>query len=401
MGNKTDKFANVVAAILYVILCVRFSASYFSYALGIFLLFLLYDGWTRCKSLSLHAPQRSMREWLLGLIILYGLCLVSSLLLGDKESIREAWNLASGTLPFFMLYFLQSRHSVDTGTKWGFILGSSALCLGAFFLHGSYTGPRMVSFFVHPNHFGTVLAMLLPFTALYFLRTRQLLVRLLLAVLGALMLYCLWRSESRGAMAALTTGIGLSFFVMAVVQRKMIDRKKLAVLAVSACLILAAGAGLLYEIQSSQSERNARGGERIEMLEASYKMWQDHKLLGVGLANWPKNYYSERYHPKTGIEPDLRMPHNMPVYFFSTAGLLGGAGYLAFLALSLATLYRAAGQTKDKWLAAATFTALLVFHLHGLVDSTIINKPVTRLFYALMGYSLAAMLARDEERSSK
>lgn len=28
------------------------------------------------------------------------------------------------------------------------------------------------------------------------------------------------------------------------------------------------------------------GGERIMMLEASYRMWQDHKMVGIGPGNW-------------------------------------------------------------------------------------------------------------------
>lgn len=390
------KIANLVSALLCLILCIRFSASYFSYALAVFFFFLLWDLWThrQDKLLGLHASGGKL--FASGIALCYGACLLSSVLLGDVNSVKETGDIAALSLPFFMLYFLRSNHDVDLGVRSGFFLGTLVFCISAFFIHTDYAGDRMISFFAHPNHLGTAIAILLPFTVWHFQRTKYLVIRLLLASLCAVMLYCLWHTGSRGAMVALAAGIGLSFFVMAIVQRKAIGKKKLAALTLTACLVFAAGAGLFYEIQSTRTARSARGGERIEMLDASYAMWQDHKLLGVGLANWAENYYSERYHPQTGIEQNLTMPHNMPIYFFSTAGLLGGAGYLAFLVLSFAALYRAAGRTKDKWLAAAAFAAFFAFHIHGLVDSTIINKIPARIFFALMGYALAAMLSKTD-----
>lgn len=394
--TPANKTSTLVSALLCLILCVRFSASYFSYALSIFLLFLLWDLWIYRKNKALRLPALNGQLFITGIALCYGSCLLSSALLGDVKSLKETVDITSLSLPFFMLYFLRSNHPVDFGIRWGFFLGALIFCIGAFFVHPDYAGPRMISFFAHPNHLGTAIAILFPFAAWHFCRTKHLLVRLIIAVLDTVMLYCLWRTESRGAMVALAAGIGLSFFVMAIVQRKAISMKRLAVLALSACLVLATGTGLLYEIQSARSARSARGGERIEMLKASYEMWQDHKLLGVGLANWQENYYSERYHPKNGIEEGLSMPHNMPAYFFSTAGLLGGTGYLAFLLLSFAALYRAAARTRDKWLAVAALAAFFAFHIHGLVDSTIINKIPARIFFALMGYALATMLSEDD-----
>lgn len=389
--------ANIITAIVCMILCVRFSGTYFSYALDIFVLFILYDYWTHRKNTWPAISWKGAQTWLLGVLLFYSLCFISSALLGDGKSIQSVGHITAFSLPFFMLYFLRSRYESDKGVYWGLLLGMLMICLGAFFVPSKYLGLRMTSFFNHPNDFGGVLELLLPFAMWYLIKSKQAIIRISLMMLLILMFYCLWRTESRGAMVALAAGIGLSFFVMAIVQRKAIGIKKLAALTVSACVVLAAGAGLLYGIQSTRSERSARGGERIEMLEASYEMWQDHKLLGVGFANWQENYYSERYHPKSGIEENLTMPHNMPIYFFSTMGSIGGAGYLAFFIFSFTALYRAAGRTRDKWLAAAALAAFFAFHIHGLVDSTITNKVIARLFYGLMGYSLAAMLSETDQ----
>ena len=94
-------------------------------------------------------------------------------------------------------------------------------------------------------------------------------------------------------------------------------------------------------------------------------MWKDHKLLGVGLANWRKEYtthyvdkeevrkaahqyyiylkqkkcgkYSAKEDAawqKAALRAELgfRLPHNVTVWFFSTTGILGGVGYLFFFA---------------------------------------------------------------------
>lgn len=393
-----NKASHIISSVLCLIFCVPFTAAYFSYAMGIFFLFLLWQLRKDRRELLLRPTAIEVRRFVTGLAVFYGLCLLSGLLRGDVGSIKRAWDIAMLSLPFFMLNFLQTRYAVSRAIQWGLLLGAFTSCLIAFFVCDERFGLRMASIFGHPNTFAVLPELLLPFTVWHFLRSKHTIEKLLITMIAAIMLYCLWHTESRGAMVALAAGIGLSFFVMAIVQRKAIGLKKLAVLAVSACLVLSAGAGLLYEIQSTRSERSARGGERIEMLEASYEMWRDHKLLGVGLANWQENYYSERYHPENGIEEGLRMPHNMPAYFFSTAGLLGGTGYLAFLILSFAALYRTAGRAKDKWLAAAALAAFFAFHIHGLVDSTIINKIPARLFFALMGYSLAVMLPTAGEK---
>lgn len=41
------------------------------------------------------------------------------------------------------------------------------------------------------------------------------------------------------------------------------------------------------------------------MLEASWEMWNDHKLTGVGPGKWGEYYYSPKYHPKDGHEKDI------------------------------------------------------------------------------------------------
>lgn len=83
------------------------------------------------------------------------------------------------------------------------------------------------------------------------------------------------------------------------------------------------------------------------------------------------------------------MPHNMFVYFLTTAGIWGGVGYLLFLGLSVWGLYKSAGAIDNPWLSAAILAAFWALTIQGLVDTTIINKIPSRIYFALMGYYIA------------
>ena len=46
------------------------------------------------------------------------------------------------------------------------------------------------------------------------------------------------------------------------------------------------------------------GGERFMMIESSLRMWEDHKIAGIGLNRWKDNYYGE-YRPEKAVEENL------------------------------------------------------------------------------------------------
>ena len=128
------------------------------------------------------------------------------------------------------------------------------------------------------------------------------------------------------------------------------------------------------------------GGERLLMWEASIKMWEDHKLAGVGIVNWEKAYYSETYHPEEGTETGLNMPHDIPLEILSTAGLIGAAGYAVFLLLSFGSLYKSMKYATDPLFTAAAIAASFAIFLQGLVDTAILNAIPGRIYFGLMGY---------------
>lgn len=400
---------NGCAAAIFMILCIRFSSAHASYAMGLFMVLFLCDLWRSYRKGCPLFGQLTAA----GKKVAYGICgfyimlLAGSLCLMDKSSFAVGAELAALAVPFFMFLFLRSKYDVDCGMKLGILASSTAIVISSVYLHGfaflsdpsmAFLHDRYTGFFAHPNHLGTALAMLWPFCGCYFLGEKNIGKRMGLGILLLAMLFCLYATGSRGAIVAFAGGLilagcglfGLRRHVMSVRGKRMLLGGLLLI-----CLIVGSAFGWL---QINRNEWGKGGGERMLMMKSSFEMWRDHPLLGIGLANWQTYYYSEEYHPAEGRENALNMPHNMPTYFFSTAGTLGGMAYLLFLALSFWGIYRTAAQTKNDGLAVAAMAAFWAFTLQGLVDTTIINKIPARIYFALMGYYLASGINWQREK---
>ncbi len=79
---------------------------------------------------------------------------------------------------------------------------------------------------------------------------------------------------------------------------------------------------------------------RWQYWTASYAMFKDHPLTGVGLANYG-HYYQKYKLPKA--EEEVTSPHNYIVQGFTQLGLLGGLG---FMLLPLAIFYQLASSSR-------------------------------------------------------
>lgn len=54
-------------------------------------------------------------------------------------------------------------------------------------------------------------------------------------------------------------------------------------------------------IHEERAGREKVRGERFMMIESSLRMWEDHKIAGIGLNWWKDNYYGE-YRPEKAVE---------------------------------------------------------------------------------------------------
>ena len=88
-------------------------------------------------------------------------------------------------------------------------------------------------------------------------------------------------------------------------------------------------------------------------------------------------------------EAGLPIPHNVPAWFFSTTGVIGGIGYLFFVCYYFRLLYRRLHDEQDNWVLYAGFWMFTAIHFHGLFDAGITNKGAARLLYLLLGLALS------------
>lgn len=383
---------NLIAGGIFFILCIKFSAAQFSYAALLFGLFALYDFWQSHKEQRAFWPEgfHDIRWQVGGMAAFYFLIWLPGLISGDLASMKLALSYASYALPFFMCWFIRKKYAVDMGMQWGILLGAGIVFALGIHEWNLFPDKRIEVFFSHPNKFGTFIIVLLPMLCFFLLQAKNYFLKLAHLLIIAAGVFCLIMTESRGAIVGLFAGAAAAALIGLYQRRRRISWKKIVagMTVAAACLIV--GGGLTANIISERSGLQKIGGERLMMLEASYQMWQDHKLLGVGLAHWQENYYSETYHPKQAREKGTEMPHNMIANFFSTTGILGGMGYCIFLLASFIGLYRVMGSTSNLFFAICAMTVFLAFTIQSLVDQTIIYNTLARIYFAIMGYVFAA-----------
>ena len=128
------------------------------------------------------------------------------------------------------------------------------------------------------------------------------------------------------------------------------------------------------------------------MITASYNMWKDHKAFGVGLSNWQDNYYGQ-YRPEGQREKGLSMPHNMIAYYLSTTGVIGLLGYFSYYILTFIGLLRLLKMTPSRALLLAGLIIFLAFGIHGMVNGTLNDKKISRVYFALLGFAVSSYTA--------
>ena len=161
---------------------------------------------------------------------------------------------------------------------------------------------------------------------LWYYRKKRFQVVLYSALLGLEMI-SLALTETRAAFVALAAS-GIVVAGVVLFRYKQYISKRVKVFLVLASLFLTVfSAGYSVYIGRESSYR-IMGEERPLIWLSTYKMWEDHKILGIGASEW-KAAYAGPYRPMESHEAGiLTHPHNMPLYFLATGGIVGGVGYI-------------------------------------------------------------------------
>lgn len=422
--DPKQKMAQIIVFFMVFGFSTMISGTVHGIPMGMGILYILYD----CiQKRSLSGIAMPGKLWL-GVVVFLSSVVLSSVLLGDKPSIHIAFQYVYWVLPFFIMFYLGRQADVKYAAVGGAILSLFVSSLDMVYLNylitqgqqmdGVLPGGRLGAFLRHPNVHALLVLGVLPLVFCAFRDKKICSNRLFVALqitAEALGLWSLWKTGSRGGMFGFCAA-GL-FVFFAVRFREKIWRVVLALVLTGVVMI----SGYAF-FGITPGNHGYDDTTRLRMLSFSYDMWNDHKLLGVGLANWRKeymdHYFKEDVVRKAAMEyymaqitktnakfstekavevqkaalkeeSSFHMPHNAIAWFFTTTGSIGGIGYLFFVLFYFYRLLQKLREQPGNWMLAAGLWIFLAMSIHGFLDIGIVDKGVARLLYLMLGLTLS------------
>lgn len=389
--NKiTSIFAMVVAAIITWGATVdRFFKAGMSAAMIAFALYVAYTLWKRdyIKDFSIDVYIRNAFLSLYGLMIATTLFHLENMqnLIGGEIS---AMGLVAFTIPFWLILYVGWKTNVAKSIILSFSIWAFLVCAYGMYDYHVRNLSRLVSVYNFATRAGCILVMCIFFTIalLWYYRKKRFQVVLYSALLGLEMI-SLVLTETRAAFVALAVS-GIAVAGVVLFRYKQYISKRVKVLLVLASLFLTVfSAGYSVYIGRESSYR-MMGEERPLIWLSTYKMWEDHKILGIGASEW-KAAYAGPYRPKESREAGiLSHPHNMPLYFLATGGIVGGIGYILYHIFFVMYFLKRTLKSPNDPFAWALFAIFIAYTVNGFLDATIVSKQVARIFYLLLGVSI-------------
>ncbi len=319
------------------------------------------------------------------------ICLfISSIFLGDLESIGQSINYLYWSIPFFIMLF---SCQYDLRNEYIILaIAASIIVLSGYALIQFITTPvlRVSGLFGHPNHFATVMSLNLTYLISLSTQTKfyKRLSNCIITFSICMGIVALVLSGSRGSFLGVI-GAGVITFILHCTTVHVSVKEKIKMAMIFVGLLLTFIGGIYFA--GNQKVSNSYDSERIKLLLSSYEMWNDHKFLGVGLTNWSEEY-QDNYIRHDAREPDLNIPHNVPAYFFSTTGILGGIGYLLYTFGICGYMYKELRKEPKNMFIIAFLWSSLSITIHGLVDVGIMLNNAFKLYSGFLGLTMASII---------
>lgn len=329
-------------------------------------------------------------------VIIYGIffcsLFIAAFILGDMQSLKATSKYLYWSLPFWVVY---SAGCISFSPKaWGYAMCISMLTLSLYsaylFLVNPF-GTRITSFFASGNGLAGVLEIVIPFLIAFIVISYKngykKYIRYLIIVVAILTIFALIASQSRGGIAGWILG---GIFVLVIrFKYSQAFKGKFIVLKNTLCISILVFALCSVSFLGLSIFQRGYDNERILMIQSSYEMWNDHKVCGVGFANW-KEYYRNEYVSPMAKEPHVPMPHNNIAFFFSTTGIIGGIGYSIFVLGMIILLIQKIRSNPSNWCYQAALWSFVAISIHGLVDSGITNKYNMQILCMCLGIAFSS-----------
>jgi len=191
--------------------------------------------------------------------------------------------------------------------------------------------PRMTGLHLDPNYFAQNMSIYSVTTFVFFLFVKlDIRLRRLVVVCFVLTTLCVLASLSRGGIIGIVVGIALLAMlnlrrtVMVLLRRKwllLITGVSFVVL-MSVVIPAEARYFAVERLQGTYLQEELQRMNRLDLWRASWDMFIDHPLLGVGLGN---TILLEQYY-KYGWA--IQIPHNTPLEVLTETGILGFLAYI-------------------------------------------------------------------------
>ena len=305
----------------------------------------------------------------------------------------------------FMFLFI-SINLIDSKEKFYYLIISLVIAASIVGLYGIYqykTGiqlneswidtnlnphiqTRVISTFDNPNILAEYLLLTIPITFALFYNSNGLVKKLLYLTGGALQVFCILFTYSRGGWI----GLLLAMLIFAV----FIDRKLLILYAIGGIGVLALNPqGIITRVSTIISMEDTSNLYRISLWKATINMIKDFWLNGVGLGMDAYKSVHQHYMIQGAAAAHS---HNLYLQIFVESGIFGIIGFLVLVFNSLRmnlTILVKGMEIKTKRIALAAFASIVGVLIHGLVDYIFFSEKIIFMFWiiisiGLIGYNL-------------
>ena len=374
--------ANWIACLMCICLISDFNAAHYSYTITLFVLFTIYDFICTKKFYDPHDFCIN-KTVCTGIFIFYFTLFLSCFYRQDLYSLSSLFLFISWIIPGVLFLCISSKYDIRKGLSYGIYLGLILLCLYGLIANpptGNIINFRFTSLKYNANQTAMIIELLIPFLIYFFIKEKRLLSRFFYGLGIIFSLICLLATQSRGGIGAFIIGIIISLIIYSLNKRCDLQTLKKPFFLSGIGIIIIICCFTAQSIHRYNPDNHHFGTERGIMWETSLKMWDEHKIAGIGVSRWKEAYYGE-YHPSYLVEPNAEHfhPHNMFLNYLSTAGIVGEIGYLFFMFLLFKGMY-----TYVKRDPIFVFIALMPFSIyffHGFLDDTLVHKDIARLYY--------------------
>lgn len=285
------------------------------------------------------------------------------------------------------LYFIAETNFAAAPTKLEMLarLGAS---LDAILPHVAMPAPN-------PNLAAGTLEFVFPFTlfsALHFAKQRAWFQAAVAALCSLILLLGVLLTTSRGAWLAngvIFGTVGIGYAVLMLGRRAKIARNEQSrrvVIALSVVIFIAAFALLVSQFAniSDALRANSALAPRVELYKQTWELIQEYPFTGAGLGVFSLVYSA---YVMLIDAPLLPHAHNIFLAVWIEQGILGGAA-LAWLIIAFAW-WGWRNRHALNWIGWASFVAIGIWLVHGLVDVPIYGSHALPLLFVPFAFAIA------------